>query len=319
MKNQDLLLSVPMEYVAATEQSSQEKPGNRLSLWRKAIRPRTLTIAVTPVIVGTVLAGMDVVQIAWDAFLVALVVSILIQIGTNLYNDVADFERGGDQPERIGPLRVTAAGWISAKEIKKAAMYCFLLAIFGGVYLVWLSGWPILVLGVLSLIAGFYYSGGSRPIAYTPLGEIFVFLFFGLGAVAGSYFLQTDSVSISAILAGAILGLQAAAVLMVNNYRDQQADSAVGRRTLTICVGMGLSRLIYAFLMVAPFLLLHPLQHLLPESGHLWAPLLAAPVAGYLIVCFWHDSPGPGFNSLLGRTAQMQALFAFLLCIGIYA
>jgi 1,4-dihydroxy-2-naphthoate polyprenyltransferase len=337
MKQEDMLLSESIEGVAVLrnadgsnslyrEQSesapaptySPSKLSPRLDLWQKAIRPRTLTIALTPVIVGTMLAGLEVMHIAWDAVGMALVVSILIQIGTNLHNDVADFERGGDQPDRMGPVRVTAAGLLNAHEVHKAAMVCFAMATVGGGYLVWLGGWPILLLGVLSLIAGYHYSGGSRPIAYSPLGEVFVFLFFGLGAVAGSYYLQTQTVSLAAVLAGSIVGLQAAAVLMVNNYRDQQADAAIGRRTLAICVGQFLSRWIYALLMIAPFVILLPLQAALPTVYYLTVPLLSAPLVAYSILKFWRAPPGPDFNILLGRTAQAQALFAALLCIGLY-
>ncbi len=337
MKQEDMLLSESMQCIAAlrnadgsrshfqeqdnspaTEHRSPQKPPQRIALWQAAIRPRTLTIAVTPVIVGTMLAGLEVMPLAWDAFIGALVVSILIQMGTNLLNDVADFERGGDQPDRIGPVRVTAAGWLSPQEVRKASMICFALATIGGGYLVWLGGWPILVLGMLSLIAGYHYSGGRAPIAYTPLGEIFVFVFFGLGAVAGSYYLQTQSVSSGAMIAGAIVGLQAAAVLMVNNYRDRHADAAIGRRTLAIFVGPDLSRLVYAMLMIAPFLLLLAQADAVPIARNLWLPLLVAPIAGYLIFRFWRDAPGPSFNVLLGRTAQIQILFAALLCIGLY-
>lgn len=292
------------------EDMSLSRPTGRLSIWHAAIRPRTLSLAVTPVIAGTWLAGLEVTHMAWDAFVVALIVASLIQIGTNLHNDAADFERGGDQPDRLGPVRVTAAGWLSAEDVHKAARLSFALAILGGGYLVWLYGWPIALLGLASLIAGYLYSGGPKPISYTPLGEVFVFLFFGLVAFVGSYYLQTRSVSDGAMILGAVFGLQAAAVLMVNNYRDFDADRAVGRRTLAICAGRPLSRFIYALLMLAPFALLLPLQ--------MYVPLLGLPVAFYLIVRFWLEQPGEKFNILLGRTAQMQVLFAALLCTGFY-
>ena len=177
-------------------------PGRRV--WWTAIRPRTLSIAVAPVLLGTALAWADGSVQHWLALLAALACALLIQIGTNLHNDVIDFERGNDRPDRVGPLRVTAAGWVSASTMHRATFFCYGLALLIGVYLVEQGGWPIFLAGISSLWAGWAYSGGSRPVSHTALGEVFVLVFFGLVAVSGSHWLQSGTPSLDAWLCGAV-------------------------------------------------------------------------------------------------------------------
>ena len=176
--------------------SSQRTP-TKLSFWIMASRPRTLTISATPVIVGTALAWAAQGRVHWLAVLAALIGSMFIQIGTNIHNDAADFERGGDGPDRIGPARVTSSGLLSATTVKRGAYICFAIAALTGAYLVSVGGWPILLLGLLSIAAGWGYTGGPLPIAYTPLGELFCVIFFGLGGVVGTYFLSTRADQLS--------------------------------------------------------------------------------------------------------------------------
>ena len=158
-------------------------------------RPRTLTLSVTPVLVGAALAGAVEGNLHWPAVLAALAGSVFIQLGTNIHNDAADFERGGDRRDRIGPPRVTASGLLTATAVKRGAIVCFAIAALMGVYLVFVGGWPILMLGLLCIASGWGYTGGPFPIAYTPLGEVFVVAFFGVGAVSGTYFLCTGDIN----------------------------------------------------------------------------------------------------------------------------
>jgi len=171
-------------------QPAPPRPGT-LGVWWAAIRPRTLGMALAPVALGTALAIADGVELAWAVLFATAACALLIQIGTNLYNDAIDFERGTDRPERLGPLRVTLAGWASAAEVKRGALLCLLLALLLGAWLCVVGGGLILAIGLASLVAGWAYSGGPRPISHSPFGELFVLLFFGVFAVLGSHSLQS--------------------------------------------------------------------------------------------------------------------------------
>ncbi|MEE8291107.1 MAG: 1,4-dihydroxy-2-naphthoate octaprenyltransferase, partial [Candidatus Tectomicrobia bacterium] len=176
--------------------------------WIHAVRPRTLTISVAPVLAGTALAALDVQVLRLSVFAAALLAAVMIQAGTNLHNDVADYERGGDDPAtRLGPPRATAEGWLTAGQVRAGAWTCFALALLVGLYLVILGGWPILLVGLVCIGAGWSYSGGARPVAYSSLGELTVLVFFGLVAVTGSYYLQTDTVTRASLLTGIIIGM----------------------------------------------------------------------------------------------------------------
>ncbi len=278
--------------------------------WLLAIRPKTLSMAVAPVLAGTALAWYEQQLFSFIPLLLTLLAALLIQIGTNLYNDVADFERGADTTERLGPARMVAEGLILPMRVRRAAWLSFALALLCGVYLVGLGGWPILLIGLLSLAAGYAYTGGAHPLAYGPLGELFVLLFFGVLAVAGSAYLQTGSWSATAVLAGFAIGLPAAAALLVNNYRDLQTDVRAGRRTLVSYLGRGVSRQLYALLLLIPLLLV---PQLVSES-RLFLPWLALPLAVFIIRRFWLAAIDAGLNRILAFTALYQLLFALLLC-----
>ena len=289
---------------------------SRALVWVQAARPRTLSLSVTPVAVGAAIAGAESAHVRWLPVAIAAVAAALIQIATNLYNDAADFRRGGDSSARVGPPRVTATRLISAADVDRATLTGFAGAAAMGVYLAWAGGWPILLLGLVSIACGWAYSGGPAPIAYTPLGEAFVFAFFGVAAVAGTYWLACSAMSLSALVAGAALGSFAAAVLLVNNHRDRDEDARVGRRTLAIALGAGATKRLYAALMVAPFLLLAPLSLLLPHA-HAAAALISAPLAILAVARLFREPPGPGLNAILAQTAQVQLAFAALLCVGL--
>jgi len=286
-----------------------------LSAWIGAMRPRTLTMALAPVFVGAALAWRVENRIHLAAVLVAMLSAALIQIATNFFNDAKDFERGGDGPDRIGPVRAAASGLLTPEAIKRAAYGSFALAALGGLFLIGVGGWPILLLGVASLVSGWAYTGGKRPISYSPYGEIFVIAFFGLGAVGGTYWLCAKTLSPAAVLAGLAVGLFAAGVLMVNNFRDAAADARVGRRTLAIVAGPMRARLLFAAMMFSPFVLLAPLVRATQHMPLLLA-LGALPLAFLQVRRLFVEQPGPGLNAVLARTAQTQALFSLLLSLG---
>jgi 1,4-dihydroxy-2-naphthoate octaprenyltransferase len=290
-------------------------PTSGFSAWIGAMRPRTLTMALAPVFVGASLSWAVAGKINGLAAVVAMLGAACIQIATNLFNDARDFERGGDGPDRIGPLRAAASGQIEVAAIKRAAYAFFALAALGGLYLAAVGGWPILLLGILSIVSGWAYTGGPLPISYTPFGEIFVVAFFGLGAVCGTFWLCAGTMAPAPILAGLAVGGFAAGVLMVNNFRDAAADARVGRRTLAIAAGEQTSRWLFAAMMFGPFALLPFLVRQTP--GHaIWLAAGALPWAFILVRRLFREKPGPGLNSLLVRTAQTQAIFSLLLCLG---
>jgi len=290
---------------------------SRIIVWLLASRPKTLTVSIVPVMVGSSIAYAETGSIAWLPLLVALLAAMLIQIGTNLHNDVSDFERGADNAERVGPARATASGWLAPGAVRRAAFTCFGLAVLLGIYLVWHGGWPIFLLGLCSIAAGLAYTGGPRPIAYSALGELFVWLFFGLGAVMGSYYLQTLQLDWSAFVAASMVGLFAAAVIVVNNYRDLDSDRKIGKNTLAVRIGRGASQAEYALLLFTPYLLLPLLAYLSHSGWGVGLPLLSLPLALSLWQRFRREQPGPVFNRILAQTAQLQLGFGILLIIGL--
>lgn len=286
-------------------------------VWWLALRPKTLTVSFTPVMVGSSMAYAETGAIAWLPLLAALLAAMLIQIATNLHNDVSDFERGADNAERIGPARATASGWLAPVAVRRAAFACFGLAMLFGVYLVWYGGWPIFLLGLCSVAAGYAYTGGPYPIAYSALGELFVWLFFGLGAVMGSYYLQTHGLSWGVFVAASMVGLLAAAVIAVNNYRDLDSDRKIGKNTLAVRIGRRACQVEYALLLLVPYLLLPLLAHLIHAGWGLLLPLFSSLFAWSLWQRFRHEQPGPVFNLILAQTAQLQLGFGVLLSIGL--
>ncbi|MEY8877289.1 MAG: 1,4-dihydroxy-2-naphthoate polyprenyltransferase [Leptothrix sp. (in: b-proteobacteria)] len=283
-------------------------------IWLTAIRPRTLSIAVTPVLLGTALAWADGSTHHWAALLAALACALLIQIGTNLHNDVLDFERGTDHAGRIGPLRVTAAGWVSARSMHRATALCFGLTVPPGLYLVGQGGWPILLAGLGSLLAGWAYSGGPRPVSHTALGELFVLVFFGLVAVVGSHWLQAGATTLAPWLGGAALGLPAAAVLLVNNYRDLDNDLRSGRRTLVARLGRAGARRAYAAMLLLPYALVLLLAWR-AHPGALLA-LVGLPVSIRLTRRLRQELSAPELNELLAATAKAGSILGLLLAVG---
>ncbi|MYB05212.1 MAG: 1,4-dihydroxy-2-naphthoate polyprenyltransferase [Gemmatimonadetes bacterium] len=209
---------------------------SRAQAWVLATRPRTLTAGAAPVVAGTGFAAADGVFAQLPA-LAALVGALLIQIATNLANDYYDFRKGSDTGERLGPVRVTQAGILPPDTVFRGMVLTLVLAFLVGVYLVWVAGWPVAVIGLVSMLMGVCYTGGPYPLSYNGLGDVFVFVFFGLVATATTYYVQAGFWSPGAILAGAGLGAMSTAMLVVNNLRDRETDGAAGKRTLAVRFG----------------------------------------------------------------------------------
>src|ERR1044072_1522794 len=240
-----------------------------MRIWLMAARLRTLPAAIAPVLVGTALAQelYDVFRPA--AFVAALLGSIFIQIGTNLSNDYSDARRGADAEDRLGPVRVTAGGLVPPKQVLMATYVTFGLAVVCGIYLIAIAGIELLFVGVASIAAGVLYTGGPKPYGYEGLGEVFVFLFFGVVAVTGSTFVQSETWPREAFVLSVPVGLLAAAILVVNNVRDMDSDKRAGKRTLAVRLGRERGRMVYAAMVFASFAvapvpwLLDPLSPLL--------------------------------------------------------
>jgi 1,4-dihydroxy-2-naphthoate octaprenyltransferase len=281
------------------------RPG--FSVWLMAARPRTLSAAVSPVLVGTALAHRMGALRPLVALL-ALLSALLIQVGTNFANDYSDFKHGADA-NRVGPARVTQSGLVAPRTVKLAAWLAFGLAGILGIALTALSGWPILAIGAASVAAGWLYTGGPWPLGYHGLGDLFVFIFFGLVATCGTVYAQALSVPAEAWLAGAAVGSVATAILVVNNLRDRETDAKVGKNTLAVKLGAAASRAQYVALVLVPFALAIAL-------GTLW-PLLALPAALPALRTVLTQERA-GLNRGLGQTARLQILYSVLLAAGLW-
>jgi 1,4-dihydroxy-2-naphthoate octaprenyltransferase len=270
------------------------------------------------VLVGTSLA-VQVGVFRPGAFVAALLGSILIQVGTNLANDYSDARRGADAEDRVGPVRVTAGGLVPPRQVLIATYVTFGLAVLCGLYLVFVAGVELLIVGIASIAAGVLYTGGPKPYGYEGLGEVFVFLFFGVVAVAGSAFAQLESWPWEAFVLAVPVGLLAAAILVVNNVRDMDSDRRAGKRTLAVRLGRERGRLIYA-LMVYGAYVVAPLPWLAGSlSPWLLAPWLTLPLAVRLVRTVREHADGPTLNEVLAQTGMLQLAFCLLLSAGVLA
>jgi 1,4-dihydroxy-2-naphthoate octaprenyltransferase len=297
--------------------SVAERP-SAARIWLMAARPRTLPAAVAPVLVGTALAATgDTFKPL--TFLAALVGALFIQVGTNLSNDYSDARRGADTEDRLGPVRVTAGGLVPPRQVLIATYVAFGVAVLAGVYLIATAGWELLLVGAASILAGVLYTGGPRPYGYEGLGEVFVFLFFGVVAVAGSYFAQTEELDWEALVLAVPIGLLAAAILVVNNVRDLETDRRAGKRTLAVRLGRERARGLFAA-MVAGAFLSAPLPWLLGSlSPWLLLSWIAAPLAVPLVRVVRTRTDGPSLNRALAGTGRLQLAFCVLLSAGLLA
>ena len=282
-----------------------------------AARPRTLPAAVAPVLVGTAAAQLVSDDVRWGAFIGALLGSILIQIGTNLANDYSDAKRGADSADRLGPVRVTSSGLIAPRRVLHATWIAFAAALAVGIYLATVAGWELLVVGAVSIAAGVLYTGGPRPYGYAGLGEVFVFVFFGLVAVNGSYYVQLEELDLLPFLLSIPVGLLSTAILVVNNVRDLDTDARAGKRTLAVRLGRVRTRMLYVALVAGSFAFL-PVALLIgdgPAEGLL--ALAAAPLALAPARAVRARTDGPALNGALAGTGMLLAVFSVLLAAGL--
>ncbi len=285
-------------------------------IWLMAARVRTLPAAIAPVLVGTALAGFGHVFHPLR-FLAALVGAVFIQVGTNLSNDYSDARRGADAEDRLGPVRVTAGGLVPPRRVLVATYVSFGIAVLAGVYLIVVAGWELLLVGAASILAGVLYTGGPRPYGYEGLGEAFVFLFFGIVAVAGSYFVQVRHLNWEAFALAVPVGLLAAAILMVNNVRDIDSDRRAGKRTLAVRLGRPRTRALFAAGVYVSYLLT-PITWLFgPVRAWVLLPWLSLPVAATIVRAVRNRTDGPSLNQTLAQTGQLQLAFCMLLSAGL--
>jgi len=287
-------------------------------IWVMAARPRTLPAAVAPVLVGTALAATDG-TFKLPTFVAALIGAVFIQVGTNLSNDYSDARRGADTDDRLGPVRVTAGGLVPPRQVLIATYVAFGVAVLAGTYLIATAGWELLLVGAASILAGVLYTGGPRPYGYEGLGEVFVFLFFGVVAVTGSYFAQTEVLEWEALVLAVPVGLLASAILVVNNVRDLETDRRAGKRTLAVRLGRERARALFVA-MVAGAFATAPLPWLLGSLSP-WPLLswLALPLAVPLVSIVRTRTDGASLNAALARTGRLQLAFCVLLSAGLLA
>lgn len=284
--------------------------------WAVAVRPRTLLVAISPVLVGATLGFERTGAIDLVAALLVLGAALLMQVITNMQNDVGYTVRGGESSgTRTGLPRATANGWLSVRRVRAGIVVAALAAVAMGLALVAYRGWPVLAIGTASLLAALAYMGGPKPIAYTPFGELTVFVFFGLVAVLGTDWVLTGSVGAVTLLASVAVGGFAAAALAVNNHRDVGHDRLVGRHTFAVLFGEAASRRLYALLLLGPFVLV-PAMALLARAPALLLPLLLVPAALQLRRDFVACPRGTAFNDVLFRTFRLGLWFAALISAG---
>lgn len=299
--------------------SRSEVRSGSLAAWAVAVRPRTLLVALSPVLVGATLGFVRQASIDWLAALLVLGCALLMQVVTNMQNDVGYTVRGGEKSgTRTGLPRATANGWLSVRHVRAGIVVAALVATALGFALVAYRGWPVLAIGTASLLAALAYMGGPRPIAYTPYGEATVFVFFGLVAVNGTDWVLTGQVGWVTVLASVGIGAIAAAALAVNNHRDIAHDRLVGRRTFAVTFGEGGSRALYATLLALPFVLL-PWMAAEGRNPGLLLPLILVPAAWQLYGRFVHSPRGIAFNDVLFRTFRLELWYAALLSAGALA
>ena len=283
--------------------------------WLLAARPKTLPAAISPVILGSALAYNDGY---FHFFICAMTIlaAVLIQVGANFANDVFDFEKGSDREDRLGPTRSTQSGLISPEKMKKAMWQTFALAICVGSFLAFIGGWPIVIIGLSSIAAGIAYTGGPFPLGYHGFGDVFVFIFFGLIAVPGTYFLQSGTVNALSLYMGAAMGMMSTAILVVNNLRDLDADKLSGKRTLAVRFGKKFSKIQYSTLILIPFLLPLYVWWNVENKLSLLITLFALPIAFHLIKQVY-SLTGKNLNHVLVRTARFLFIFTLLFSAGL--
>ncbi len=288
---------------------------SKFESWILASRPKTLPAAVMPVFVGTSIAIYDNVFVP-TAAIIALVCSLLIQIGTNFINDLFDYLKGTDKKDRVGPTRVLAAGLVSIKEMKLWINIVFGTAFILGLYLVYLGGLFVLLIGILSLLAGYAYTAGPYPLAYNGLGDIFVFIFFGFVGTIGTYYVQANEITMLVFWSSIPVGALVTNILVVNNYRDIEEDRIAGKRTLAVKFGSKFARLQYVLFMILSYTILIVVYFTYKQSLFVFLPLITLPLSIKLIRMIYRLT-GKELNKTLELTAKLSAIYGILFAVGI--
>ncbi|MCT7943423.1 MULTISPECIES: 1,4-dihydroxy-2-naphthoate polyprenyltransferase [Shewanella] len=284
--------------------------------WILAIRPRTLPAAIGPLLIGNMLA-IELMQFSWLIAVISMLCAILLQISVNLANDYFDYKNGIDTEERLGPVRVTQSGMIAPTTVRNAMIACLLAALLVGSYLIWHGGWPIAILAAASILGAICYSGGPYPLASHGLGEVAAFVFFGLVAVVGSYYLQAGETTLTAWLLGCAIGFFNAAIMLVNNTRDITTDTKAGKNTLAVRIGEPQAKVLYQSFLYLPFGII--------IAGFLLGALEGWPVllAGVSLILArklsrdFRDNSGEDLNPILGKTAKLTMIFSVLFSAGL--
>jgi len=279
-----------------------------LGIWVSGARPRTLPAAIAPVLVASALAGSAFNPVTAA---LALSVSLSLQIGVNYANDYSDGIRGTDN-DRIGPSRITAGGLAKPSQVKSAAFISFGVAAVAGLGLAITTSWWLIAVGAISIAAAWGYTGGKNPYGYMGLGEIFVFIFFGLVATVGSFYVQAEEITAQSILAGVIVGLLACAILVINNIRDRAKDEVVGKRTLAVRLGDKRSRGLYGALVIAPYVLTAGFG-----TPWTWLTILTLPMTISILKALKSGIQGVDLIALLGKTGKLQMLFCLALSLAL--
>jgi 1,4-dihydroxy-2-naphthoate polyprenyltransferase len=278
------------------------------------VRPKTLSAAIVPVLMAAALAAHEPAGIAWPYFFYALIGAVLIQIATNFINDALDFKKGADTGERVGPLRVTQAGLIGVEAVMRAAIVCLFGAALCGIPLIYRGGWPMLVVGLLSIAMAYGYTGGPYPLAYHGLGELFVILFFGLIAVGGTFYVLSLQLTRSALLAGFAAGCLATVLIVINNLRDVDSDRKSNKKTIAVRFGERFARFEIVLFAILPFVIVAVMVWMRSQRWLLLV-LLALPLAIAVIARGWR-SRGAELNRCLGMAGALQWAFGILFVIG---
>ncbi len=286
-----------------------------LNAWVLAARPKTLSASLVPILATVGLVYGSQKHINWSTVVYTLISCFCIQIGTNLVNDAMDFKKGADTEKRIGPKRVTQSGLFTFKQVMLAAAIFFVLATVAGTPLVILGGWPIILIGIVSILMGYAYTSGPMPLAYHGLGDLFVILFFGLIAVGGLYYLLLGSYSLDAFILGLQIGFLSTVLIAINNLRDFETDKLVNKKTLAVRFGVKVSRYWIGFLLFAPFI-----------TGYYWlyiqkwwvyiVPLVSFPLAMSLSKKIFRNEPSELYNSYLAQAAAYSLIFSVLIALG---
>lgn len=291
---------------------------DKIKLWIMASRPKTLTASLIPILVGTTLAYSVQGSIHWFLAFCALMSAFCIQIATNLINDALDFKKGADTETRIGPKRVTQSGLVSTQTVLNVGFLFLTGAVLFAIPLIVHSGWPLLIVTIFSVALAYLYTGGPFPLAYCGLGDLFVFLFFGLVSTSAAYYIQTGAVDGKALLAGTQIGFLATVIIAINNLRDVEGDAIAKKNTMAVCFGQLFARLEITVLAFLPFLL----GFLWNDMGYdfaSWVPIVMLPFAGRIVKLIWQTPPNPAYNQFLAYSALLQVLFGLLLCLGFLA